>query len=63
MIGSTIVSGPIFRVAATAMVAKNNHIILTPCFINPIYISPAPGRSEKINVHPLLFFLIIIYPP
>ena len=46
MIGSTIVSGPIFRVAATAMVAKNNPMILTPCFINPIYISPSFINGE-----------------
>ena len=33
--------------------------MLTPCFRNPRYISPAPGIREQQKVKNLLFFLVI----
>ena len=36
--------------AQRAQIPRNSAIRLTPCFIKPRYISPAPGKSEQINV-------------
>ena len=36
-----------------ARIPKNRVMRLSPCFINPMYISPAPGTKEKRNVKKL----------
>ena len=56
-------SGPMPKNAAKKINSQKTAIMLIPCFINPIYISPAPGIREKQKVKKLLFFLVISLPP
>ena len=44
---------------ASAIAPQNSSIILIPCFLNPIYISPAPGIREKINTQKPCFCFFI----
>lgn len=38
---------------------QNSSIMLSPCFLNPMYISPAPGIREKINTQKPCFCFFI----
>ena len=44
---------------ASAIAPQNSSIILIPCFLNPMYISPAPGIREKINTQKPCFCFFI----
>ena len=44
---------------ASAIDPQNSSIMLSPCFLNPMYISPAPGIREKINTQKPCFCFFI----
>ena len=62
MIGIRNTSQSIPVHAPMAKTPQNKNIILIPCFLNPMYISPAPGIREKIkSQNPRFCFCILLF--
>ena len=60
---SAVISIPSENDAAAKIIKKNNAIMLTPIFKNPMYSSPAPGIRENRNLQSAFFLLVIFWPP
>ena len=55
----TTENAPISVIPTTAQDRKKPAIKLTPIFIKPMYMCPAPGIRENANNQNLLYFLFI----